>query len=163
MWIGCDADSAIAQALSLPRAGLCRPFQKTAKRSVWRSVQVGINLISSQEFDPPVLLSNIYNKAWGKPWPQSKGNIDKDGVINEPDDNDSDNPLRDLLTVHSPSNTTVFLIFRSLHAFSEKNSQMGNILVVHKEYPKIFEALNKDKRNIVLTGQGGIGAYKRWS
>ena len=40
---------------------------------------------------------------------------------------------------------------------------MGNILVVQKEYTKIYEALNKDDRNIIVTGQAGIGSYESWS
>lgn len=40
---------------------------------------------------------------------------------------------------------------------------MGNVLVVQKEYTKIFEAFNEDNRNIVVTGQAGIGSYECWS
>lgn len=131
------------------------------------TVEVDINLISSQEFDLPAPLSNIYDKAWGKQWPQSKGNIDKDEIVNERDDNNGDddgnNPLSDLLKVPLSFHYDRYHDIQELTSIFGKNSKMGNILVVQKEYTKIYEALNKDDRNIIVTGQAGIGSYESWS
>jgi hypothetical protein len=114
--------------------------------------------------------SALHAKAWGKPWPQSKGTISKTEIeisgheSGSVDDDDVDDGLADKLKVppdfHYRYFKEIWGLKCALGAFPGEG-----VLVVREEYEALRRALEDDlkyKRSIVVTGHPGIGSYESW-
>jgi hypothetical protein len=116
--------------------------------------------------------SALHAKAWGKPWPQSKGIISKTEISGHEsgsvdDDDDVDDGLADKLKVPPEFHYRYFKEIRGLkRALSAYTGQdIEDFLVVRDEYDTLRRVLEDDlkyKRSIVVTGHSGIGSYESW-
>jgi hypothetical protein len=114
--------------------------------------------------------SALHPKAWGKPWPQSKGTISKSGDEEDEDETGSVDALADKLEVPSTFDYWYFEEIRSLKSALGANSDQEeeDFLVVREEYELLRQALEGlaleglKKRSFVVTGHPGIGSYESW-
>jgi hypothetical protein len=111
--------------------------------------------------------SALHDKAWGKPWPQSKGTISKTEISGDETGPVDDDAFADTLDV--PPNFK----YRYLEEIRSLKSALGvnpgedeeDFLVVRHEYKMLRKGLEKEskfKRAIVVTGHPGIGSYETW-
>ena len=111
--------------------------------------------------------SALHAKAWGKPWPQSKGTIHKTDISDAETSSVDDEiyGLADKLRFTADFHYRYFKEIQVLKSALRANPGQGNVLVVRKEYEMLRQALEDDLksiRSIVVTGHPGIGSYETW-
>jgi len=109
-------------------------------------------------------LKNLHNKAWGKPWPHlSYGTIEKADITDDGEDGDKDGPLADILHLPISFKYTCLKEMQELTDIFNTQSAMGSVLVIRKEYERLYDALVNDfptTRCFTVAGHPGIGSYE---
>jgi hypothetical protein len=158
----------LAYIITRPYASEAQQAASTLHASSLHAQQLALHASSSH---PQQLASALHAKAWGKPWPQSKGTISKTEIeisgdeSGSVDDDDLDDALADKLKVPSDFHYRYFKEIQGLkRALSaDLGKDLEDVLVVREEYETLCRALEEDlkyKRSIVVTGHPGIGSYE---
>jgi hypothetical protein len=116
--------------------------------------------------------SALYAKAWGKPWPQSKGTISKTEISGESgsvdDDEDVVDALADKLKVPPHFNYRYFKEIQGLKSAlgASPGRDFQDVLVVREDYETLRQVLEDQRQEgyhaFVVTGHPGIGSYESW-
>jgi hypothetical protein len=133
--------------------------------------------------------SALHTKAWGKPWPQYEGTIDKTEIDDDrtntikddktgPVDDDGTGSVDEKYETRSVYDEELVIPshfkYRYLKEIQGLKNDLGantgqedieDVLVIHEEYKILHEALEDHLRYficVVVTGHPGIGSYEGW-